>query len=249
MAGNAEFNEAIDYLNKARVEHGVEVKGSMYSMVKDRIETFRRMWGDRYGINTDIHIHEGFLRECVVVIKATISNEDRVLASGMAMERIQGIEENEMSWNACVEATETKAIGRALACFGLHGGEYSSDAEMIPVAQRQANTGGYSDPKPDGYQAPVDNFVQEKPKAEPPVTSEGVPMFVPSWSDIQNKGIDQLMGPVLTTLDQIEDMNSLTQYWSALEEFRNTLPDNFFQELKDFFKKATNEIGAKNVSQ
>lgn len=250
MAGNAEFKEAIEELNRARQDHGVEVKGSLYSMVKDRIETFRRMWGNKYGINTDTTF-TGFNEGDVIVVSAKVTEivdrELHILASGMAMERIQGIHQNEMSWNACIEATETKAIGRALACFGLHGGEYASDAEMAPVAQRHAEEPSLRhEPMPD----PDDERVHfDKPRAETPVNADGVPLYVPSWSDIQNKDPDALMGPILTSIGQIEDMHFLTLYWSALEEFRSTLPDNLFQELKDFFKETTKEIGANHVSQ
>ena len=48
--GNAKFEAAIAAMNTQRERSGIQIDGKLYSRVKDRIELFRREWGDEFGI-------------------------------------------------------------------------------------------------------------------------------------------------------------------------------------------------------
>lgn len=107
----------------------VNLKGKKYTMVAQRIEAFRKIVGTDLGMNMDVLVDDGSR----VVIKATISDKDGfVVATGLAEELRGGSGVNR---TACIENTETSAVGRALANLGLHGGEYAS-IEEIEKAER-----------------------------------------------------------------------------------------------------------------
>lgn len=107
----------------------VNLKGKKYTMVAQRIEAFRKIVGTELGMDMDLIVDDGTR----VVIKATIKDKDGfIVATGLAEELRGGAGVNKM---ACIENTETSAVGRALANLGLHGGEYAS-IEEIEKAQR-----------------------------------------------------------------------------------------------------------------
>lgn len=213
---DSKFEKAIDFLNEKRTESGVDINGKLYSMVKDRIEVFRKMWGAEYGIETEIDYRDGFGNGCVVVAKAHIINGTNavVIASGHAMDRVG---HDQVSTTAIVEATETAAIGRALACFGLHGGEYASDAEMTAIPRKQEAV--------------------RKQEQVPVILTSG--LYVPQTNDdaIWNQPHNHI-DKVLKTIEKITDVNTLGKYWSELAEFRKLMesqtPDRV-AELKATF--------------
>ena len=110
----------------------VQVRGGkLYTQVAQRVEAFRVNIGDELGMESELIVDDGKR----VVMKAIIKSRDGfVVATGWAEElRGQGV--NKM---ACIENTETSAYGRALANFGIHGGEFASDNE-IDKAKRNEN--------------------------------------------------------------------------------------------------------------
>lgn len=110
---------------------GVKQKGGkVYTMVQDRVETIRRLAGDSYRITTDI-IQWSSEPGGLIVVRATVTNEvGDVVATGHA-EEVRG--SNYINETSALENCETSAVGRALAVFGIHGGEFAS-ADEISIA-------------------------------------------------------------------------------------------------------------------
>jgi len=238
MGDESKFGNAIEQLTKVREQSGVEVGGKLYSMVKDRIELFRRTFGSDFGIRTSVDWSNGLEGGATVIgIAQIIDRQGNVLASGHSMERVNP--GNDVSWNAPVEAVETKAIGRALACFGFHGGEYASDAEMIPVNERRRDAapqrGNGRDV--DGPRIPIGQ------KKAPPEVVVGDDMFVPHdyqsyWDDPE--GNDAM---IKESLKGIGNGKDLAKYWSALEGFRDMLK----RENRPAYEKLASEFVDRNA--
>ena len=126
------LHQAIDWCDeKTKDGKGVKQKGGkQYLEVKYRVEGFRRFFGFKYGIETELL----FADEKFVRVKATICDMGgRVIGSGFAEERRGS---NLVNTTSAVENAETSAIGRALASLGLHGGEYASANEMDAVQRK-----------------------------------------------------------------------------------------------------------------
>ena len=140
----------------------VNIKGKQYTMVAQRVEAFRVLVGAGLGMTTDILTDD----DKRVVIRAQItSSTGHVVASGMA-EELRGVGINK---TACIENCETSAVGRALANFGLHGGEYASADEIEKVdrtkeKQREQREVEEAQAKPN-----------ETPQAKPNETSQARP--------------------------------------------------------------------------
>lgn len=123
-------NKLHDAVAKLKAAPKVNIKGKDYATVATRVEVFRDIFTDEYSLETDILPAENPL----VRVKATIRDkEGRVVATGLAEESRQNGAVNRTS---AIENCETSAIGRALANFGLHGGEYASANEMEGAAER-----------------------------------------------------------------------------------------------------------------
>ena len=119
---------AIEALGKAKK---VDIKGKQYTQVATRVEVFRRHFGLDYGLTTEIiEIVDNFVR-----VRAKISLNGTVIATGMAEEnRSQGA----VNRTSALENCETSAIGRCLAAFGLHGGEFATAEEVgTAIAQQE----------------------------------------------------------------------------------------------------------------
>src|SRR6478609_7020373 len=125
MSDEARFQKAIQQLNEVREQKGVDYNGKLYSTVKDRVEEFRKLFGSEFGIDTTVDYRQGFGNGSVVVANAKIVDKTTgtILASGHAMNHFGS---DSVNTTSIVEVTETNAIGRALATFGLHGGEFAS---------------------------------------------------------------------------------------------------------------------------
>ena len=125
------LHAAIDDLKNRPV---INIKGKSYTTVATRVEVFRYHYGDEYSIVTEPF---GMDNEWVRV-KATILNgAGAVIATGIAEEnRSQG----PINRTSALENCETSAIGRCLANFGLHGGEYAT-ADEVDTAIKQQETG------------------------------------------------------------------------------------------------------------
>jgi len=113
----------------------LDIKGKKYSTIATRVEVFRNHFGDEYGLVTKVlSIEDNFVR-----VMASVTHGDYVVATGLAEENRQNGVVNRTS---ALENCETSAIGRALAAFGLHGGEYGSANEVSDAIAQQEKSGG-----------------------------------------------------------------------------------------------------------
>ena len=112
----------------------VKIKGKSYTQVATRVEIFRKHFGHEYSLMTEVlPASDPFVR-----VMATIARDQHVVATGLAEEDRNAGPVNKTS---ALENCETSAIGRALANFGLHGGEYASAGEVEnAIAQGQLIT-------------------------------------------------------------------------------------------------------------
>lgn len=171
----------------------VNIKGKQYTMVAQRVEAFRVLVGAGLGMTTDILTDD----DKRVVIRAQITSPDgHVVASGMA-EELRGVGINK---TACIENCETSAVGRALANFGLHGGEYASADEIEKVdrtkeKQKELRKEAEAQAKP-----------KEEPQAKPTPKLDEPPFDSNLWRqfvDEQKRLIDMARTKIkLTTLQR-----------------------------------------------
>ena len=107
----------------------VDIHGKMYFTVAERVSSFRQSAPD-LTIETEIVRWEGD----DVVVKASISNNGKMIATGLAHE-VRG--STNINKTSHVENCETSAIGRALAAFGLAGTEYATADEVANAIAQQ----------------------------------------------------------------------------------------------------------------
>lgn len=108
----------------------IDIKGKQYATVASRVEVFREHFPSAT-IET-LLIHDDSER---VVIQARISIGDTLISTGYS-EEFRG--EGWINATSALENSETSAIGRSLAAFGLSGSEYASANEVSSaVAQQQ----------------------------------------------------------------------------------------------------------------
>ena len=108
----------------------VNIHGKEYHTVAERVHAFRETAPD-LTIETEIVRWEGD----DVVVKASISDNGKLIATGLAHE-VRG--STNINKTSHVENCETSAIGRCLAAFGLAGTEYATADEVAnAIAQQQ----------------------------------------------------------------------------------------------------------------
>ena len=132
-----DLTPAMAEIKEANEKHGVNVRGEKkYLEVAKRVEIFRKHYGSSYGITTTIE-HFGQTQGEPVMVSARIETENGFcVATGHASEVIGAGPVNKAS---ALENAETSAIGRALACLGLHGGEFASLNEMKGIGVKPDN--------------------------------------------------------------------------------------------------------------
>lgn len=110
----------------------VNIHGKDYKTVAKRVDEFRNEHKANLSIITSLVDRD----ENTVVMKAEIiDKEGRTIATGYAEEHRTASQINKTS---ALENCETSAIGRALANFGLGGGEYASADEVANAINQQA---------------------------------------------------------------------------------------------------------------
>ena len=118
----------------------VTIHGKQYKTVAKRIDEFRTEH------KTDLSVVTQLIEQNdeLVIMKAEILDKDgRIIATGYAEEKRGASMINETS---ALENCETSAIGRALANFGLGGGEYASADEVAnAISQQNERKGGKVD--------------------------------------------------------------------------------------------------------
>jgi hypothetical protein len=107
----------------------VNIHGKEYHTVAERVHAFREVSPD-LTIETEIVRWEGD----DVVVKASISDNGKLLATGLAHE-VRG--STNINRTSHVENCETSAIGRCLAAFGLGGTEYATADEVANAITQQ----------------------------------------------------------------------------------------------------------------
>ena len=109
----------------------VNIHGKEYKTVAKRVDEFRQANKTDLSIITSLVDRDSD----TVVMKAEILDKDgRVIATGYAEEHRTASQINRTS---ALENCETSAIGRALANFGLGGGEYASADEVANAINQQ----------------------------------------------------------------------------------------------------------------
>lgn len=109
----------------------VNIHGKEYKTVAKRVSEFREKHDTDFSIVTSLVS----IDEKTVVMKAEIyDKEQRLIATGYAEESRTSSQINKTS---ALENCETSAIGRALANFGLAGGEYASADEVAQAISQQ----------------------------------------------------------------------------------------------------------------
>ena len=104
----------------------IDVKGNAYTSVNERIKAFRMLFPEGT-IETEIlHMGDG-----VIVMKATVSAEGKILATGTAHEKESSSYINKTSY---VENCETSAVGRALGMLGIGIDTSVASAEEVENA-------------------------------------------------------------------------------------------------------------------
>jgi len=126
----------------------VNIHGKEYKTVAERVAAFRAESAD-LTIETEIVLWEGD----DVVVKASISNNGKLIATGLAHE-VRG--STNINKTSHVENCETSAIGRALAAFGLGGTEYAS-ADEVANAIAQQNEAKAGIPQKEVYDLLAEN--------------------------------------------------------------------------------------------
>jgi len=111
----------------------VNIHGKEYHTVAERVHAFREVSPD-LTIETEIVRWEGD----DVVVKASISDNGKLLATGLAHE-VRG--STNINRTSHVENCETSAIGRCLAAFGLGGSAEYASADEVANAITQQNSG------------------------------------------------------------------------------------------------------------
>ena len=126
----------------------VNIHGKEYKTVAERVAAFREVSAD-LTIETEIVRWEGD----DVVVKASISDNGKLIATGLAHE-VRG--STNINKTSHVENCETSAIGRALAAFGLGGTEYAS-ADEVANAIAQQNEAKAGIPQKEVYDLLAEN--------------------------------------------------------------------------------------------
>ncbi len=171
------LDAAINDLENKIKKVGVPQKGGKkYVQVVDRLQSFRKFFPDAQ-IETNIISNNPItidykgksVNTQVVVIRATITIDGKILATGIAEEfRHSGSMVNITSY---IENCETSAIGRALAALNLGGGENYASKDEIDTAVRKAGD----------LEAPKISVKSERP---PQMTKE---LPTPEWDNLTGK--------------------------------------------------------------
>lgn len=231
MSNNDRFNAAMESLSSIREVNGLTMRGGkLYSMVKDRIEIFRRHFGSEFRIDTEIQVNDFANGSPVIAIAKITDSNGLVVASGHAMERIGS---SNITTTNPVEMAETSAIGRALACFGLAGGEYASGDELINAITKDVR-------RPE----PV-NAVKQLEQAAPVKTASGFHVPDSSKNDWTMQELEGEMKEIEKDIAGVKDIETLGKYWSELRAFRDIMDKHdrvMIAELKAVFAQRNNQL-------
>ena len=208
----SEISAVMAAVNDLNESHGVTQRGGKkYTEVAKRVEAFRKHFGLKYGITTDIVIDDGKR----VVMKAKIfdlANPTTSVGEGFA-EEIRG--SSNVNKTSAIENCETSAIGRALASCGLHGGQYASVDEIIKAKNNEINIDNNNldqETKPD----PKVDWTLYIAKQQETITRMKTLTALSSWTNNEAKNLENL-----AAADKPK-WTALFNFWSARnEEIKN----------------------------
>ena len=208
----SELSAVMAAVNDLNESHGVTQRGGKkYTEVAKRVEAFRKHFGLKYGITTDIVIDDGKR----VVMKAKIfdlANPTTSVGEGFA-EEIRG--SSNVNKTSAIENCETSAIGRALASCGLHGGQYASVDEIIKAKNNEINLDNNNldqETKPD----PKVDWTLYIAKQQEAITRMKTLTALSSWTNNEAKNLENL-----AAADKPK-WTALFNFWSARnEEIKN----------------------------
>lgn len=106
----------------------VDIKGKPYADVKERVRAFRKLYPEGC-IQSEIEERN----EDEVIVKATISNDGKILATGYAWEQKST---SRLTETSMIEIAETSAVGRALGFLNLGTQTSIATAEEVKQAQK-----------------------------------------------------------------------------------------------------------------
>ena len=207
-----ELSAVMAAVNDLNESHGVTQRGGKkYTEVAKRVEAFRKHFGLKYGITTDIVIDDGKR----VVMKAKIfdlANPTTSVGEGFA-EEIRG--SSNVNKTSAIENCETSAIGRALASCGLHGGQYASVDEIIKAKNNEINLDNNNldqETKPN----PKVDWTLYIAKQQEAITRMKTLTALSSWTNNEAKNLENL-----AAADKPK-WTALFNFWSARnEEIKN----------------------------
>lgn len=208
----SELSAVMAAVNDLNESHGVTQRGGKkYTEVAKRVEAFRKHFGLKYGITTDIVIDDGKR----VVMKAKIfdlANPTTSVGEGFA-EEIRG--SSNVNKTSAIENCETSAIGRALASCGLHGGQYASVDEIIKAKNNEINIDNNNldqETKPN----PKVDWTLYIAKQQEAITRMKTLTALSSWTNNEAKNLENL-----AAADKPK-WTALFNFWSARnEEIKN----------------------------
>lgn len=208
----SELSAVMAAVNDLNESHGVTQRGGKkYTEVAKRVEAFRKHFGLKYGITTDIVIDDGKR----VVMKAKIfdlANPTTSVGEGFA-EEIRG--SSNVNKTSAIENCETSAIGRALASCGLHGGQYASVDEIIKAKNNEINLDNNNldqETKPN----PKVDWTLYIAKQQEAITRMKTLTALSSWTNNEAKNLENL-----AAADKPK-WTALFNFWSARnEEIKN----------------------------
>lgn len=227
-----------------------------YTMVQDRVEVFRRIWEHDYSIETGISKEPPYIVGEHILFKCTIRDlrSRAIVATGHAVEMIGSSKVNLTSF---VENGETSAIGRALASFGLHGGEYASLEEMQNVAVKEAaaheqlpvldkilgpaTTPPVMDAAPKTKATKQQVTIPVATKDGPVSTAIALP-DTEKWSD---EDIDKLVKTFVAAVNMAQNSPDLSDFWAHNQPpLKELMKQNAiaFSEVKLAFKQRQVEL-------
>lgn len=241
MAEDLRFKEAISKMNDIRSEKGVDINGKKYSMVKDRIETFRSMFPD-YGIDTNVEYRFGFERGSVIVAAAKVIHiaTGHIVASGHAMNFFGS---DDVNTSSVVEVTETNAIGRALACFGLAGGEFASAQEMEALP---AKRNGAQDALVYRQGQPIPPDATPKQRAFIEAVEKAIPPSITKYNfDVPDVNDKDALDRVFTQIDNINSSGELAAYYKAIEHMLQWIRPADAKDVKASFATRDKQLKGK----
>lgn len=138
MDGSSPLEKALTDIDALQ---GVSFDGKGYIPTKDRLAIFRR-WFPGYSITTQVVQYASVLGKGIVIRASITDKAGKEVASGHS-ECVRG--DGAFGSAAPLESAETKAIGRALAVFGLSGREFASADELAGVAAKAGRVGSGDD--------------------------------------------------------------------------------------------------------